>query len=172
KARIERVLRADGKEEVLHVPDPQPSPAPTAELVARARLVLALTGASFWQAWDRRDAPADPSLRLEARLDEEVIASWTDARLDPQDMPGAVVNTFVFSPADAAGRAAPEVLLSPPEAQPGRVLLRLDLPAGAMDARKLRLAYQANEGTVEEPAWHDLVSTTVAVSLHSDAPVL
>ena len=37
------------------------------------------------------------------------------------------MNTFAFT-GDEAGMAAPHVLLSPPEVQPGRVVLRVDVP--------------------------------------------
>ena len=52
-------------------------------------------------------APVDPSLRLELRLDDETLASYVDSTLDPEDLPKAVVNSFVFSPDHLMSRVAP-----------------------------------------------------------------
>jgi hypothetical protein len=172
KNRIARLVRANGKEEVLHAvavaAAPSPAPSPVAP---RARLVLAVTGNTFFMAWDRKDAPADPTLRLELRLDEDPLAMWMDSRLDPEEVPGAVVNAFSFAPADVAAAAAPEVQISPAEVQPGRVVLRLELPPAA-ETRTLRIAYQVNQGTAQSPAWRDVASTSAPVPLRADATTL
>jgi hypothetical protein len=170
KSRIERLVRADGKEEVLHAAQVAPSPSPS-PVAARARLVLAVTGHTFFMAWDRRDPPADPTLRLELRLDEDPLALWTDARLDPEEVPGAVVNSFSFAPADVAASAAPDVQLSPAEVQPGRVVLRLEVPVATAE-RRLRVAYQVNQGTVQAPAWHDVAVASLPVGLRAEAPTV
>ena len=167
KSKIEKVVRADGKVEVLHAAEAVPSPSPS-PVALRARLVLAVTGKTFWMAWDRRDAPPDPTLRLEVRLDEDPLATWTDARLDPEEMPGAVVNAFSFAPADVAATVAAGVQLSPAEVQPGRVVLRLEVPASMAD-RTLRVAYQVNQGTAQAPAWHDVAIASAPVALRADA---
>ena len=173
KSRIERLVRADGKEEVLHPAESAAAPPlPPATVVPVVHLALAVTGASFWQAWDKRDAPADPSLRLELRIDEQPIASWADGHLDPQDLPGAVVNTFAFAPGDEAGVSAPGVVLAPPEVQPGRVVLRLEVPGATGENRRLRLAYQVNEGTAESPAWREVAAASSAITLRADAPTV
>ena len=171
KSRIERLSR-DGKEEILHESREQVTvvaPAPRAPAVPTAHLVLVLTGASFWQAWDRKDAPVDPTLRLHVRIDEAEVAAWADGTLDPRDLPGAVVNTFAFG-GDEAGLAAPHVLLSPPEVQPGRVVLRVDVPGVVGENRRLSVTYQANEGSVENPAWRDVVMATATLTLRGDGP--
>src|SRR4029453_352421 len=96
--KVERIQRDDGREDVLVNPKaapPAPKPTPTP---AQPTLMLVVTGATFWQAWDPKAAPEDPSLRLEVRLDDETVATYTDVNLDPEDMPKAVVNSFVFSP--------------------------------------------------------------------------
>jgi RNase P/RNase MRP subunit p29 len=170
KSRIERLVRADGREEVLHPPEVAPSPSPTPAPVGR--LVLAISGKTFWQAWDRKDAPADPSLRLEVRLDEEPVAAWADARLDPEEMPGAVVNAFSFAPADVTATAAPHVELVPPEVRPGRVVLHLGLPGALDTTRRLRLAYQVDEGTVASPAWRDVAGAARSVGFRADTPTV
>lgn len=174
KSRIERLLRADGKEEVLHAPEAAASPSPPLPpVVPTAHLVLVVTGASFWQAWDHKEAPPDPSLRLEVRLDEDAVASWTDARLDPEDLRGAVVNTFAFVPADeAAAAAAPGVVLGAPEAQRGRIVLRIEVPGAIGEGRRLRVAYQTNEGSAATPAWHDVASAQTTVTLRGDPPTV
>ncbi len=172
KSRIERLVRADGKEEVLHEAVERVTvvaPAPRAPAVPTAHLVFVLTGASFWQAWDRKDAPVDPTLRLHIRIDEAEVAAWADGTLDPRDLPGAVVNTFAFN-GDEAGLAAPHVLLSPPEVQPGRVVLRVDVPAVVGENRRLSVTYQVNEGSVENPAWRDVVMATATITLRGDGP--
>ena len=122
-----------------------------------------VTGASFWQAWDRKDPPADPTLRLQVRIDEEPVATWVDASLDPEDLPGAVVNTFAFT-GDEAGMAAPGVLLSPPEVQPGRVVLRVGVPrvvgAGPPPARR---PIRSTKRSAASPAWRDVATATATV---------
>ena len=171
KSRIERLSR-DGKEEILHESREQVTvvaPAPRVPAVPTAHLVLVLTGASFWQAWDRKDAPVDPTLRLHIRIDEAEVAAWADGTLDPRDLPGAVVNTFAFT-GDEAGLAAPHVLLSPPEVQPGRVVLRVDVPRVVGENRRLSVTYQVNEGSVENPAWRDVVMATATLTLRGDGP--
>ena len=171
KSRIERLSR-DGKEEILHESREQVTvvaPAPRVPAVPTAHLVLVLTGASFWQAWDRKDAPVDPTLRLHIRIDEAEVAAWADGTLDPRDLPGAVVNTFAFG-GDEAGLAAPHVLLSPPEVQPGRVVLRVDVPRVVGENRRLSVTYQVNEGSVENPAWRDVVMATATLTLRGDGP--
>ena len=173
KSSIERLSR-DGKEEVLHeatehvtvvAPAPRPAAVPT------AHLVLVITGASFWQAWDRKDAPVDPTLRLHIRIDEAEVAAWADGTLDPRDLPGAVVNTFAFT-GEEAGLAAPHVLLSPPEIQPGRVVLRVDVPGVVGENRRLSVTYQVNESSVENPAWRDVVMATATLTLRGDGPTV
>jgi hypothetical protein len=173
KSRIERLVRADGKEEVLHAAAPVgtvAAPAPPA--VPMARLVLVVTGASFWQAWDRKEPPADPSLRLQVRLDEEPVATWVDSTLDPEDLPGALVNTFAFTTGDEAGVAAPGVLLSPPEVQPGRVVLRASVPRAAGPGRHVRVSYQVNEGSEGTPVWRDLATATAVAAISAAEPTL
>jgi hypothetical protein len=171
KVRIERLVRANGKEEVLHAVERAAvaSPAPTPPVVPTAHLVLVLTGASFWQAWDRKDAPVDPTLRLHIRIDEAEVAAWADGTLDPRDLPGAVVNTFAFT-GDEAGLAAPHVLLSPPEVQPGRVVLRVDVPGVVGENRRLGVTYQVNEGSVENPVWRDVAMAAATLTLRSEGP--
>jgi hypothetical protein len=175
KSRIDRLIRADGKEEVLAAsplvavasPSPTPPPAPP-----KPNLVLAVTGASFWQAWDRKEAPADPTLRLQVRVDEQPVATWVDATLDPEDLPGAVVNTFAFTSGDEAGVAAPGVLLMPPEVQPGRVVLRIGAPALVGADRHVRVSYQVNEGTDASPAWRELAAAGTTATLRADGPTV
>jgi hypothetical protein len=172
KSRIERLVRADGKEEVLHEAAEHVTvvaPAPGAAAVPTAHLVLVVTGASFWQAWDRKDPPSDPTLRLQVRIDEAEVATWADGTLDPQDMPGAIVNTFAFT-GDEAGMAAPRVLLSPAEVQPGRVVLRIAVPRVVGENRRLGIVYQVNEGSVASPAWRDVAMATATLTLRGEGP--
>ncbi len=174
KSRVERWQRADGREEVLNPAERGDAPAAawTQMQVPPARVVLMVQGTTFWHAWDRREAPADPSLRLEVRLNEEIIATYTDVTLDPKDLPGATVNTFSFLPAHAEVSVAEGVASHPAEVQPGRIVVKLDLPRGGATTRRLRLSYQRNEGSVESPAWRDLITGGTTVYLSTDTPAL
>jgi len=153
--KVERIRRDDGSEEVLNfrpapVPTPPPPPPP-------ARLVVAVSGQAFWQAWDPKAAPADPSLRLEVRLDGQVIAAYTDVNLDPEDLPKAVVNSFVFSPERLFVTAADGFGASPPEPVSGEIRLPISVPASLAGGRRLRLAYQVNDASSAAAAWRDVV---------------
>lgn len=162
-----RVQWSNGKEELIGSPGAAP-PQPPQPLT----LVVAITGRSFWQAWDPQSAPADPSLRLELTLDEEPLASYVDASTDAEDLPGATVNSFHFAPSDVVVRSPAGVRAEPPETRPGRIALRLRLPATFTGEHRLRLAYQTNEGTPAAPAWRDLVGTGLSVTLKPQAPVV
>jgi hypothetical protein len=175
RTRVARIQRADGREEVLApideaaAPLPTPTAPPPPPKPATARLTLAITGKTFWQAWDSREAGPDPALRLELRLDEEPLVAYVDRDPDPQEIPGALVNAFSFTPGPNV-TPAPGVLVHPPEVNPGRIVLRLDVPTPAPAARRLRLAYQTNSGSMEEPAWKDLVSSAAEVMLDPARP--
>jgi hypothetical protein len=174
RARIERIIRADGSEEVVNprlvVAAATPAPAP-ARSVPRPRLVLVIQGQTFFQAWDGKSAATvDPSLRLEVRLDEEPIASWVDAKTDPE-IKGVLLNTFSFAPEDVAAFAGRGVELAPPEVQPGRAVLKIGL-APQTTRRKLRLAYQINDADVEHPAWRDRAEGTTEVNLRPESPTI
>ena len=169
RGEVARVTWSDGREEVF-VAEPEPSPTPTPE-PPRLTLVVALAGRSFWQAWDpRRTPPADPTLRLALWLDEELLAAYTDTRPDPDDLPGALVNTFDFTAPAVAVEAVAPVLAEPPEVRPGRVTLRLRLPATLAGEHRLRLAYQVNDGTAGEPAWRDAAGTSLLLQLRAEGP--
>jgi hypothetical protein len=176
RARVAKVVHADGTEEVLQpvdaaeaappaVPVPAPAPPPS------ARLVLAITGKTFWQAWDAREAGRDLTLRLELRLDEEPVVVYSDNEPDPDEIPGALVNAFAFAEGLTVA-PVPGVRVHPAEVRPGRIVLKLDLPAPGPVARRLRMAYQVNAGTAEEPAWRDVVSAATEVTLADGQPAL
>jgi hypothetical protein len=165
--KVERIRRDDGNEEVLNVkPAPAPTPVPPPP---PATLVVVLSGATFWQAWDPRAAPEDPSLRLEVRLDDREIAAYTDVNLDPEDLPKAVVNSFVFSRERLFVSAAPGVLVAPPELASGEIRLPITLPAELAGPRQLRLAYQVNDGGSAAPRWRDVVLAGGEIALEPGA---
>jgi hypothetical protein len=166
--KIERLIRADGTEELLKEP-PAPAPPPRS-LPPPIPLVLAITGKTFWQAWDKGAPPADPTLRLELRLDDAPVASWLDVTVEEGEIPKAVVNSFSFTPDALRVAATPGVKAHPPEIEPGRIRLALDLRHELQGPRMLRLAYQSNVGSTAVPEWHDLVLTEVAVVLRAGAP--
>jgi hypothetical protein len=175
RSRIERVIRPDGREEVMNPPamvaaSPGPAPAP-APPPRRSRLTLVVQGQTFFYGWDLKDAAqVDPSLRLEVRLDEETVASWVDARTDPE-VKGAMLNMFSFAPEDVSAFARRGVELSPPEVQPGRAVLKIGLPPEAAH-RRLRFTYQINEGSAEQPAWRDLAQAAADVQTRPDETVV
>jgi hypothetical protein len=171
RSKVERVIRPDGTEQVVN-----PEPAPTAkpvETVAtlpgarRARLILIITGKTFWQAWDPK-AGQDPTLRFQVTLDEEVVATYVDAKTDP-DIPGATVNAFSFGAEDVVFSAGEKALVLPPEQRPGRIALKIDVPARE-GTRLLRVAYQGMEGPAEDQAWRDLVAGSIDVELKAESP--
>jgi hypothetical protein len=168
--RIERVQREGKPEQVLNPPLADVGPSLPRRDPTRARLVLVVVGRTFWQAWRPREAPADPTLRFEVRVDEEPVAAFVDAKLDPEEIPGATVNAFSFAAGDVAIHAAPEVVAAPPEVNPGRIVVRLDLPAARAGKRRLRFAYQVNDGPAAEPSWRDLAEGTVTVDIGLEAP--
>jgi hypothetical protein len=168
RAKIERILWGDGHEEVLNAP-PEPSPPPPPPSV---RLVLAITGKTFWQAWDPRDVGVDPTLRLQATLDEDVLVTFIDNHLNPEELAGAKVNSFGFLPGEVTIAPADAVQVLPPETRPGRIVLKIDVPAGRAGRHHLRLAYQVNEGSSAEPAWRDRAETALEVALKTEGPTV
>jgi hypothetical protein len=163
--RVERVVHHDGREERVNAPaSPPPAPAPPPP-PPPIRLMITVKGDTFWQAWDPKSAPADPTLRLEVRIDHVTVASYTDANLDPEDLPKAVVNSFVFSPERLLVRAADHVNVGPPAVGSGEIKVALSLPPDLDGARRLGIAYQVNDGTAEEPQWRDVVSAESTVTL-------
>lgn len=177
RIRVARVVRADGTEEVFNPADaagptvaaaPVPAPPPRA---GNGRLALAITGKTFWQAWDPREAGRDPTLRLELRLDEEAVVVYVDGQPDPDEIRGALVNAFSFAEGLITA-PAPGIRVHPAEVRPGRIVLKLDLPAPVAATKRLRIAYQVNAGTTEEPAWKDVVSAATEVVLDPAQPAL
>jgi hypothetical protein len=161
--KVERVRHDDGSEDLLNftpvaAPPPPPPPPP-------ATLVVAVGGASFWQAWDPKAAPQDPSLRLEVRLDDRLVASYTDVNLDPEDLPKAVVNSFVFDPERLFVKAAEGYKAAPPELTEGQIRLPIVLPAELAGSHRLRLAYQVNDAGSAAPVWRDVVLAQGEVEL-------
>jgi hypothetical protein len=169
RKEIKTILRADGAEEVITAVDPVTSPVGPVVPDKLARVVLIVTGKTFWQAWDPKEA-GDPSLRLDVRLDEEPLLGYVDAKTDPDEIKGAVVNNFAYDPETVKMEAQPRVTTYPPEVRPGRIVLKFDVAEGAADNRRLRVAYQKNEGTAEQPAWRDLTAGEAAVTLKTDVP--
>jgi len=169
--KVERIHRDDGREEVLVNPNaapaaPKPTPTP-----AQPTLVLVLTGATFWQAWDPKAAPEDPSLRLEVRLDDEMVATYTDVNLDPEDLPKAVVNSFVFSPERLFVSGASGVTVAAPSLASSEIRLGIQLPASLAGERRLRIAYQLNDAGSAAPHWRDVVTAGTTVNLVVGASV-
>src|SRR5262245_21017069 len=164
RAKVAKITKDDGTEEIVNAPTALPSPSPTPPPM---RLVVIVTGASFWMAWPAKEAPADPTLRLQVSVDEETLATFVDAHTDP-DIPGAVVNAFSFDPGIAID-AAEGVIAQAPEARPGRISLKLEVPPERAGERRIRVAYQANDAGKEAPAWRDVASGQITATLEPDA---
>lgn len=162
---IERLVWDDGREELLNAPPAPPEPKTTSDIV------LDVHGHTFWQAWDPGTAPADPSLRLSVSLDGQEVAAYTDVNLDPQDLRGALVNSFVFAPERLFVSSVGGVETMPPEPAGGRIRLVLEVPAGWAGARRLGVAYQLNDATSSDPDWRDVVRAEARVELSPQAPL-
>jgi hypothetical protein len=168
RARIHKILRAGGREETLNPLDGSTGVATGAK---PARLVLIVTGHSFWYAWEGKETPApDPRLRLEVSLDEETAVAYVDATPDPEEFRNALVNAFSFTPEDVTIEAGEGITALPAETRPGRISLKLDVPPAPAGDRRLRVAYQLNDGTDSEPAWRDLVTASASVFLQAGEP--
>lgn len=168
RGRVTKVVHDDGSEEVVQAPAPPPVPEATPPPPA-IHLVFVVSGASFWQAWSpAKDASPDPTLRLAISADEETLVTYTDAQTDPE-IPGAVVNAFSFDVGKVQVAAAETVDAFPPDTRPGRISLRLDLPARFAGERRLRAAYQVNDGSADAPAWRDVAESAIHAELKLDA---
>jgi hypothetical protein len=161
--KVERIVRDDGGELLLH--EAPLAPAATPAPARAATLQLAVSGSSFWHAWDPKAAPQDPSLRLELRLDERVVAAYTDVNLDPEDLPKAVVNSFVFSPERLFVSGSEGIGVAPPTLMEGEIRLELRVPEALAGERRLRLAYQLNDAGSAAPRWRDVVVAGATVTL-------
>jgi len=168
RGTIEKIQRQGQREEVLNPPAPDAPPA--ARPTRGVRLVLVVLGKTFWQAWDPKEPPADPTLRFEVRVDEEPVVFYLDGTTDADEIPKALVNSFSFAAADVAVKAAPGVEVAPPEVRVGRIVLKLDLPLARAGERKVRIAYQANTGTAAAPVWRDLTEGSLTLALSAATP--
>jgi hypothetical protein len=172
--KIEKIVRDDGTEEVLGAQETEapPTPAPTPPPAPPVKLGVIITGKTFWQAWDPKvGVPKDPSLRLEVRLDEKAVAAYVDTQVDEGEIAGAVVNSFSFTPEAVTAVAGPGARVLLPETRPGRIVLEIELSAESAGEHKLRLAYQSNDGTKGDPAWRDLATTSLVVTLAAQTPL-
>jgi hypothetical protein len=164
RERVESIEHDDGSVEQVAAPQAQPAP-PVVLPPQPARLQVVIRGDSFWQAWDPKSAPADPSLRLELRLDDQPLVTYTDVNLDPEDLPKAIVNSFVFAPDRVFVAVADGVVAGPPVVATGEIGLPLKLPGESAGIHRLGLAYQLNESTSAAPRWRDVVRAEAHVAL-------
>ena len=142
RAQIERVVGKDG-ERVINAPASElPSPSSLIPADPAVQLVIGVTGKSFWHAWDpKASPPPETTLRFLVRLDEDTVATYADARLDPDLLPGVSVNAFSFEPPDITYVAGAGVRAPAPEIKPSRVLLKIDLPGEKAGTHQLRIAF-------------------------------
>jgi len=158
--QIERLIYADGREEVI-----TPPPIPPPPIV---RLGITVGGDTFWQAWKPDASPEDPSLRFAVTLRGAPLVAYVDPILDPDDLPGSVVNSFVFDKERLVARAADGIKPAPPVREGGAVRLTFELPEDAAGPALLAFAYQRNEGTSAEPEWRTVAESSVEVDLGVD----
>jgi hypothetical protein len=168
--KIDKVRREDGTEESFTPAPKAPPTPPPPPVIPTLKLAFSISGKTFWQAWDEAAAPEDPTLRLELRLDDRTMAVWSDAKVDPDEIPKAVVNSFSFTPDALRVTGSPGVKALPPSVQPGRIELALELPANLAGSRRLRLAYQGNAGSTAAPEWRDLVLLETPLVLQMSEP--
>ena len=164
RAHIEKVRHPDGTEETVHN-----TAMDSAVPKQRSRLILIVIGKTFWHAWEPREV-TDPTLRLEVRLDDVVLGAYVDARPDPEEIPRAVVNSFSFLADQVSLDPGSGTTMLPPEARPGRIALKMDVPVPAKGTHELRLVYQVNTGTVAEPVWKDVVEGSAPCELRLREP--
>jgi hypothetical protein len=157
RARIERILKADGSEQLLNAPE-------------AVELQIEIRGNVFWYAWGGDPDAVDPTLRYEVRLDGTVVAAYQDDRSDPGEIRGALVNAFSFLPEEVSALPADGVELTPAEVEAGRIRVRLALPGDWAGERALRVAYQINHGTRTQPEFRDMARGTEYVTLAPAAP--
>ena len=170
RAKIQKIVKDDGSEEIVN-PGPGPGPPTAPPPPPRSRLIFVVLGKTFWQAWDPREsAGIDPSLRLEIRLDEETIASYLDAKLDPEDIPGALVNAFSFAPSEVVAEAGTGAEGPPPRRCDRVGSCSRSRCRQAPGPRKVRLAYQVNDGSSTDPVWRDLIEATATTELRTEGP--
>jgi hypothetical protein len=169
RGRILKVVWGDGHEEVMNSPLPTPPPPPPPE--PSLHMALLVSGQAFWQAWPQsaKGKEIDPTLKFEVRLDDEVVATYSDSHLDPGDLPGALVNSFSFEPGHVSVTTAEGVVADAPETKVGKSLLRINLPSARAGSKHLVLAYASNIGTASDPHWQDLASGDMLVELEKGA---
>lgn len=162
-ARIERIVREDGSEEVLHAPEPATAPTPEPGAIP---LRLDIEGNVFWYAWSPSSPKeVDETLRLVVTLDGQEVVTFADPVTNPGDLEGAVVNSFSFGPGETTAGAGPGVSAAPASVVPGHIRLALELPADLAGDRVLRLSYQVDAGTTSAPDFQEAAGGTLVIRL-------
>ena len=77
--------------------------------------------------------------------------------LDPEDLPKAVVNSFVFSPERLFVSAAEGVTVAPPQLAAGQIRLAIVFPAEPRGPTPAAARDQANDAGSAAPQWRDVV---------------
>jgi hypothetical protein len=165
RGRILKILHDDGREEILDSAAAAGAAATPAEAEG-PELVLVVSGTGFWQAWSTKDPAFDPTLSFEVSLDEVRIATYADARADPE-IPGALMNAFSFDAESVTPAAAEGVGAGMPEIRPGRSTLRITLPTDRAGERKLRVAYLGADADGNK---RELASNSIYVEIKAEAP--
>lgn len=143
---------------------PDELPAPTGE---RGRLVLHITGRSFWYAFDSPpDRPADTSIRLRLYVGSARACTFVDEKPDTVDG-STLYNSFTFSPTDSRLLETLEGFeCSVTKSDDGEVTLAVGLPPDFSTGRQLvRMVYEVNEGDPSLPRWLDVVSRSFSVEV-------
>ena len=135
----------------------------------RAQISLAITGRSFWYAFESPESnPADTRIRLRLYIGSSRACTFIDEKPDTVD--GATLyNSFTFSPTDSRlVETAEGFQCSVQEAEDGQVGLIVQLPAEASSGRQLvRMLYEINRGDRSFPRWLDVISRSFSVEVEA-----
>lgn len=135
----------------------------------RAQISLAITGRSFWYAFESPEhKPADTRIRLRLYIGSSRACTFIDEKPDTVD--GATLyNSFTFSPTDShLVETAEGFQCSVQEAEDGQVGLLVQLPAEASSGRQLvRMIYEVNPGERSLPRWLDVISRSFSVEVEA-----
>lgn len=133
----------------------------------RAQISLAITGRSFWYAFESpEDNPADTRIRLRLYIGSSRACTFIDEKPDTVDG-STLYNSFTFSPTDSRLVETQEGFqCSVQEAEDGQVRLIVQLPTDASSGRQLvRMLYEINRGDRSFPRWLDVISRSFSVEV-------
>ncbi len=167
------IQRIDYQGEEASAPPPPPKkdtrPRRAGVPADRAQISLAITGRSFWYAFESpEDNPADTRIRLRLYIGSSRACTFIDEKPDTVDG-STLYNSFTFSPTDSRLVETQEGFhCSVQEAEDGQVRLIVQLPVEASSGRQLvRMLYEINRGDRSFPRWLDVISRSFSVEVEA-----